>query len=63
MSATVVGMGVGAVLAVVALTLGFWAVLVVAVCMALGALVARVVSGDVDVHRLLDVLRGRRSSS
>jgi uncharacterized membrane protein len=63
MNATVVGMGVGAVLAIVAVTLGFWAFVVVAVFMAVGGLVARIVSGDVDLRRLLDVLRGRRSSS
>ncbi|MCS0645287.1 DUF2273 domain-containing protein [Curtobacterium flaccumfaciens] len=63
MNATVVGMGTGALLAIVAVTLGFWAFVVVAVCMAAGALVARIVTGDVDFRRLLDVLRGRRSSS
>lgn len=63
MNPTVVGMAVGAVLAVVALTLGFWAFVVVAVAIALGGLIGRIVSGDVDVRRLLDVLRGRRSSS
>ncbi|WXF91728.1 DUF2273 domain-containing protein [Curtobacterium flaccumfaciens pv. flaccumfaciens] len=63
MNATVVGMGTGALLAIVAVTLGFWAFIVVAVCMAVGALVARIVTGDVDFRRLLDVLRGRRSSS
>ncbi|ROR36095.1 small integral membrane protein DUF2273 [Curtobacterium sp. JUb34] len=63
MNATVVGMGVGALLAIVAVTLGFWAFVVVAVCMAVGSLVARIVAGDVDVRRLVDVLRGRRSSS
>lgn len=63
MNATVVGMGTGALLAIVAVTLGFWAFVVVAVCMAVGALVARIVTGDVDLRRLLDVLRGRRSSS
>jgi uncharacterized membrane protein len=62
-NATVVGMGVGALLAIVAVTLGFWAFVLVAVCMAVGALVARIVTGDVDFRRLLDVLRGRRSSS
>jgi uncharacterized membrane protein len=62
-SATVVGMGVGAVLAIVAVTLGFWAFVVVAVFMLVGGLVARIVSGDIDFRRLLDVLRGRRSSS
>ncbi|MFJ4221430.1 DUF2273 domain-containing protein [Curtobacterium luteum] len=63
MNATVVGAGVGAVLAIVAVTLGFWAVVVVAVFMLVGALVGRIVSGDLDVRRLADVLRGRRSSS
>ena len=56
-------MAVGAVLAVVALTLGSWAFVVVAVAVALGGLVGRIVSGDLDVRRLLDVLLGRRSSS
>lgn len=63
MIATVVGMGVGAVLAIVAVTLGFWAFVVVAVFMLVGGMVARIVSGDIDLRRLLDVLRGRRSSS
>lgn len=63
MNATVVGMGVGALLAIVAVTLGFWAFVVVAVCMLVGGVVARIVTGDIDVRRLLDVLRGRRSSS
>ncbi|NII40891.1 putative membrane protein [Curtobacterium flaccumfaciens] len=63
MNTTVVGMAVGAVLAIVALTLGFWAFVVVAVAIALGGLIGRIVSGDVDLRRLLDVLRGRRSSS
>jgi hypothetical protein len=62
-NATVVGMGVGALLAIVAVTLGAWAFVVVAVCMLVGGIVARIVTGDVDVRRLLDVLRGRRSSS
>lgn|GEM_PF-1196508 len=63
MTATVVGMGVGALLAIVAVTLGFWAFVVVAVFMLVGGLVARIVTGDIDLRRLLDVLRGRRSSS
>jgi len=62
-TATVVGMGVGALLAIVAVTLGFWAFVVVAVFMLVGGLVARIVTGDIDLRRLLDVLRGRRSSS
>uniref|UniRef100_A0A942SZ14 DUF2273 domain-containing protein n=1 Tax=Neobacillus citreus TaxID=2833578 RepID=A0A942SZ14_9BACI len=63
MNATVVGMATGALLAIVAVTLGFWAFVVVAVFMLVGGLVARIVSGDIDLSRLLDVLRGRRSSS
>ncbi|MEK6345474.1 MAG: DUF2273 domain-containing protein [Curtobacterium sp.] len=63
MNGTVVGAGVGAVLAIVAVTLGFWAFVVVAVFMLVGAFVGRIVSGDLDVRRLVDVLRGRRSSS
>jgi uncharacterized membrane protein len=62
-NATVVGMGVGAVLAIVGVTIGFWALVVVALCMAVGAVVARIVTGDIDLRRLADVLRGRRSSS
>ncbi|PCN46785.1 hypothetical protein Csp2054_15565 [Curtobacterium sp. 'Ferrero'] len=63
MNATVVGMATGALLAVVGLTLGAWAFVVVAVCIVLGAVVARILTGTLDVRRLLDVLRGRRSSS
>lgn len=62
MSPTLVGTAVGAVLGIVAVTLGAWAFVVVAVCMLLGALVGRVVAGDLDLRRLADVLRGRRSS-
>jgi uncharacterized membrane protein len=62
-NATVVGTGVGALLAIVAVTLGFWAFVVVAVFMLVGGLVGRILSGDIDFRRLLDVLRGRRSSS
>jgi uncharacterized membrane protein len=62
-NATVVGTGIGALLAIVAVTLGFWAFVVVAVFMLVGGLVGRILSGDIDFRRLLDVLRGRRSSS
>ncbi|RKR76089.1 DUF2273 domain-containing protein [Frondihabitans australicus] len=63
MSATVTGMAVGAVLGVVAVAFGFWAFVLVAVFMAVGALVGRIVSGRIDVSSLVDALRGRRSSS
>lgn len=63
MTATTMGMAVGAVLAVSALAFGFWGLVLVAVFVAVGALVGRVVSGETDVKGLLDALRGRRSSS
>nr|WP_199859817.1 MULTISPECIES: DUF2273 domain-containing protein [unclassified Frigoribacterium] len=56
-------MAVGAVLAVSALAFGFWGFVLVAVFIAVGALVGRIVSGRTDVAGLLDALRGRRSSS
>jgi uncharacterized membrane protein len=62
-TATTTGMAVGAVLAVSALAFGFWGLVLVAVFIAVGALVGRVVSGETDVKGLLDALRGRRSSS
>jgi chromate transport protein ChrA len=62
-STTVVGIAVGAVLAIVGLEWGFGALVVVALCMAVGGLVGRVASGRTDLGGLLDALRGRRSSS
>jgi uncharacterized membrane protein len=61
-STTVVGMLVGAVLALTWIAFGFWAFVLVAVAMALGALVARVLAGRLDLRALADALRGRRSS-
>ena len=63
MTATTTGMAVGAVLSVSALAFGFWGFVLVAVFIAVGALVGRIVSGRTDVAGLLDALRGRRSSS
>lgn len=63
MTHTTTGIAIGAVLALTALTLGVWAFLLVALFMALGALVARVFDGEIDLRRLADVFRGRRSSS
>ena len=42
---------------------GFGALVVVALCMAVGGLVGRVASGRTDLSALLNALRGRRSSS
>ncbi|ROQ39993.1 small integral membrane protein DUF2273 [Frondihabitans sp. PhB188] len=62
MSATTTGIVIGAVLGVVAVAFGFWALVLVAVFIAVGALVGRVAAGELDVSSLADVLRGRRSS-
>ncbi len=63
MSHTVIGMLVGAILAVTWIVLGFWAFVLVAVAMAVGALVARIVDGRLDLRGVLDAVRGRRVSS
>lgn len=63
MSATVTGIAVGAALAFAALAYGFWGFILVALFVAIGALVGRIVSGKTDVSGLVDALRGRRSSS
>ncbi len=63
MSRTVVGMGVGAVLALTWIALGFWAFVLVLVAMAIGAGVGRIMDGKLDVHTLTDAFRGKRSSS
>jgi uncharacterized membrane protein len=62
-STTITGVAIGAVLGIVAVAFGFWAFILVAVFMAIGALVGRVLSGKLDVASLVDVIRGRRSSS
>lgn len=63
MSHTVVGAAVGAVLALTWVVLGFWAFVLVAAAMLVGAAVGRVVDGRLDVRALADTVRGRRSSS
>ncbi|MCJ1673859.1 MULTISPECIES: DUF2273 domain-containing protein [Rathayibacter] len=56
------GLILGAVLAVTGLVFGFWALLWVALAMAIGYGVGRVVEGKLDLSSLADTLRGRRSS-
>lgn len=63
MSKTVIGAAAGVVLALTWLTLGFWAFILVAVAMLIGAGVGRVLEGRLDLRSLADALRGRRSSS
>jgi uncharacterized membrane protein len=62
-STTRTGILIGAVLALTGVAFGFWAFLFVAVAMAIGALVGRVVDGKLDVSGLVDAFRGKRSSS
>lgn len=63
MSATVTGAACGAVLAFAGLLFGFWGFLLVALLMAAGAVIARVMSGQLDLRALAGVFSGRRSSS
>lgn len=62
-SATRTGILVGAVLALTWVTLGFWPFFFVAVAMAIGALVGRIIEGKLSVAGLIDAFRGTRSSS
>jgi len=63
MSSATVGVAVGAVLAISAVAFGFWAMLLVALFMAVGAVVGRVMEGRLDLRGVLDALRGKRTSS
>ncbi|GLK17798.1 DUF2273 domain-containing protein [Herbiconiux flava] len=63
MTATRTGILVGAVLALTWVIIGFWAFFFVAIAMAIGAAVGRVVSGELDVSRVVDAFRGKRTSS
>lgn len=63
MNASVIGAGVAAVLALTWIAFGFWAFVLVALAMLIGAVVGRIIDGRLDVRALADVFRGRRSSS
>lgn len=63
MSHAAIGMGVGALLALSWVTLGFWAFVFVAVALAIGGIVGRVVDGKLDLRSVADAFRGKRSSS
>ncbi|WP_315914035.1 DUF2273 domain-containing protein [Arthrobacter sp. lap29] len=63
MSATAIGAVVGAVLALTAVAFGFWAMLLVALCMAVGAVIGLSVEGRLDFRGVIDALRGKRTSS
>jgi uncharacterized membrane protein len=56
-------MAIAAVLAIVWITLGFGAFILVALAIVIGALVGRFLQGDLDVSGIVSAIRGRRSSS
>ena len=62
MSATMTGALAGAILAVVALAFGFWGFLLVILFMAIGAVIGRVMSGQLDLRAVTDAFTGRRTS-
>jgi uncharacterized membrane protein len=62
-SATKVGIFVGAILAIVWFQIGFWAFFFVAIAMIIGAIVGRIIDGKLDMRVLVDAVRGKRSSS
>lgn len=63
MTPTVTGMGIAAVLVLSWIGFGFGAFVLVLVAILIGALVGRVVEGKLDVTAILDIFRGKRSSS
>ncbi|MHC5794817.1 DUF2273 domain-containing protein [Lacisediminihabitans sp. FW035] len=63
MTSTKTGILIGAVLALTWIVIGFWAFFFVAFAMAVGAVVGRVMDGKLDLSSLVDVFRGKRSSS
>ncbi len=62
MSGTVTGILCGAILAFAILQFGFWGFLLILVFMLVGALVGRLMSGNLDVRGVADAFRGRRTS-
>lgn len=63
MNASLTGAAVGAVLVLTWIAFGFWAFVLLAVAMLLGAMIGRILDGRLDVRALADAVRGRRSSS
>ncbi|MET0297116.1 MAG: hypothetical protein ABW024_06915 [Microbacterium sp.] len=62
MTPTATGALLGAILAASALIFGFWGFLLVALFMGVGAIVARIASGQLDVRALTGAFSGRRTS-
>jgi uncharacterized membrane protein len=62
-SATRLGILIGATLALAWVAFGFWAGVLVAVGMVVGGLIGRIVDGRPDVREIVAALRGRRTMS
>lgn len=62
MTATITGAVFGVILAVSILLFGFWGFLLIAVFMAVGAILGRIASGQLDVRGLANAFSGRRTS-
>jgi uncharacterized membrane protein len=62
-TATKVGIFVGAILGIVWFAFGFWAFFFVAIAMFVGAIVGRIIDGKLDMRSLVDAVRGKRTSS
>lgn len=62
MSPTLTGAVIGVILAVSILLFGFWGFLLVALFMGIGAIVGRIMSGQLDVRGLANAFSGRRTS-
>ncbi|PPF74676.1 hypothetical protein C5E07_13355 [Pseudoclavibacter sp. RFBJ3] len=54
---------IGAVLALTWIILGFWAFFFVVIAMLIGGLIGRILDGKLNASALVDVLRGRNTSS
>ncbi|WP_068477045.1 DUF2273 domain-containing protein [Pseudoclavibacter helvolus] len=62
-SLTRTGILIGAVLALTWIILGFWAFFFVAIAMTVGGIIGRILEGKLDATALVDVIRGRNTSS
>jgi hypothetical protein len=60
---TITGIAVAAALVLTWMTLGFGAFILLALAMAAGAIIGRIVAGDIEFGALLDIFKGKRSSS
>lgn len=62
MSPALTGALAGLVLALSALIFGFWGFILVALFIAIGAVVGRVVSGQIDIRNVVNAFTGRSTS-